>query len=163
MMKTAVCTGSFDPVTVGHMDIFKRAAGLFDMVYVAVLANSAKKCAFTPAERCDMINRAAEAEGIANLRAEAYEGLAVDYAREKKACAIVRGIRNEADFAYETGMGLANKHLAREIETVYLYADPGLSFISSSLVKEVVSFGKDIDGLVPDAIKNKIAERLIER
>ena len=87
----------------------------------------------------------------------------MDYARQKNACAIVRGIRNEADFAYETGMGLANRHLANEIETVYLYAEPGLSFISSSLVKELASYGKDIDGLVPDAIKNKIAERLIER
>lgn len=163
MMKIAVCTGSFDPVTVGHMDVFRRAAGLFDMVYVAVLGNSSKKTAFTSEERCAMINRAAEAAGITNLRAEAYDGLAVDYAREKNACAIVRGIRNEADFAYETGMGLANRHLAGEIETVYLYADPKLSFISSSLVKELASYGKDIDGLVPDAIKNKIAERLIER
>lgn len=162
-MKIAVCTGSFDPVTVGHMDIFRRAAGLFDMVYVAVLGNSSKKAAFTPDERCSLINAAAGAEGIANLRAEAYDGLAVDYARQKNACAIVRGIRNEADFAYETGMGLANRHLANEIETVYLYAEPGLSFISSSLVKELASYGKDIDGLVPDAIKNKIAERLIER
>ena len=162
-MKIAVCTGSFDPVTVGHMDIFRRAAGLFDMVYVAVLGNSSKKAAFTPDERCALINAAASAEGIANLRAEAYDGLAVDYARQKNACAIVRGIRNEADFAYETGMGLANRHLANEIETVYLYAEPGLSFISSSLVKELASYGKDIDGLVPDAIKNKIAERLIER
>lgn len=162
-MKIAVCTGSFDPVTVGHMDIFRRAAGLFDMVYVAVLGNSSKKASFTPDERCALINAAAGAEGIANLRAEAYDGLAVDYARQKNACAIVRGIRNEADFAYETGMGLANRHLANEIETVYLYAEPGLSFISSSLVKELASYGKDIDGLVPDAIKNKIAERLIER
>ena len=162
-MKIAVCTGSFDPVTVGHMDIFRRAAGLCDMVYVAVLGNSSKKAAFTPDERSALINAAAGAEGIANLRAEAYDGLAVDYARKKDACAIVRGIRNEADFAYETGMGLANRHLANEIETVYLYAEPGLSFISSSLVKELASYGKDIDGLVPDAIKNKIAERLIER
>ena len=162
-MKIAVCTGSFDPVTVGHMDIFRRAAGLFDMVYVAVLGNSSKKAAFTPDERCEMINSAAAAIGLTNLRAEAYDGLAVDYARQKNACAIVRGIRNEADFAYETGMGLANRHLANEIETVYLYAEPGLSFISSSLVKELASYGKDIDGLVPDAIKNKIAERLIER
>lgn len=163
MMKTAVCTGSFDPVTVGHMDVFRRAAGLFDMVYVAVLGNSSKAGAFTPEERCAMINQAAEAAGLTNLRAEAYHGLAVDYAREKNACAIVRGIRNEADFAYETGMGLANRHLANEIETVYLYADPRLSFISSSLIKELASYGRDIDGLVPDAIKNKIAERLIER
>ena len=162
-MKIAVCTGSFDPVTVGHMDVFRRAAGLFDMVYVAVLGNSSKTAAFTSAERCDLINRAAEAEGITNLKAEAYDGLAVDYARQKNACAIVRGIRNEADFAYEAGMGLANRHLANDIETVYLYAEPGLSFISSSLVKELVSYGRDIDGLVPDAIKNKIAERLIER
>lgn len=162
-MKIVVCTGSFDPVTVGHMDIFRRAAGLFDMVYVAVLGNSSKKAAFTPDERADMINDAARAEDLANLKAEAYHGLAVDYARQKNACAIVRGIRNEADFAYETGMGLANRHLANDIETVYLYAEPSLSFISSSLVKELASYGKDIDGLVPDAIKNKIAERLIER
>ncbi len=162
-MKTAVCTGSFDPVTVGHMDIFKRAAALFDQVYVAVLVNPAKAATFTPEERCRMINQAAEAEGITNLTAEAYNGLAVDYVSSKNACAIVRGIRNQADFSYETGMGLANRWLAPGVDTVYLYAEPALSYISSSLVKDIAAYGKDIDGLVPDAIKNKIAERLIKR
>ena len=163
MMKTAVCTGSFDPVTLGHMNIFRRAAGLFDMIYVAVLANTNKSYAFTTEERRAMINEAAEAAGITNLKAESFSGLAVDYAKEKNACALVRGIRNEADFAYESGMGLANRRLAGNIETVYIYAAPELSFISSSLVKELASYGRDIDGLVPDAIKNKIAERLIKR
>lgn len=162
-MKIAVCTGSFDPVTVGHMDVFKRAAAMFDMVYVAVLKNSSKVCAFTPEERCHMISCAAAAEGISNLAAEAYDGLAVDYAAEKNACVMVRGIRNQADFDYEASMSLTNRHLADSIDTVYLYADPALSYISSSLIKELAAYGKEIDGLVPDAIKNKIAERLIER
>ena len=162
-MKTAVCTGSFDPVTVGHMDIFRRAASMFDTVYVAVLGNSSKTSLFTSEERCELIAAAAEAEGITNLKAEAYSGLAVDYAKEKNACAIVRGIRNTTDFAYETNMSLANSYLEGGVETVFLYAAPDLSFISSSLVKELAAYKKDIDGLVPDAIKNKIAERLIER
>jgi len=163
MMKRAVCTGSFDPPTKGHLDIFKRASRLFDHVYVAVLINPAKKPLFTPEERCDLIMQAARAEGIDNLTAEAYDGLAVDYAMQKGAVALVRGVRNSADVEYERSMEEANKFLCKDIETVYLLSSPELSFISSSVVKEIASHNRTIDGLVPDAIKNKIAERLIER
>ena len=131
-MRTAVCTGSFDPPTLGHMDIFMRAAELFDMVYVAVLTNPNKKPVFTADERCGLLMEAARAEGLNNVCAEA-------------------------------SMEGANKFLRPDIETVYLLARPELEFISSSAVKEMASYGKDIDGLVPDAIKNKIAERLIKR
>ena len=150
-MRTAVCTGSFDPPTLGHMDIFMRAAELFDMVYVAVLTNPNKKPVFTADERCGLLMEAA------------YSGLAVDFARQKGAAAIIRGIRNGSDLEYERSMEGANKFLRPDIETVYLLARPELEFISSSAVKEMASYGKDIDGLVPDAIKNKIAERLIKR
>lgn len=162
-MRSAVCTGSFDPPTLGHMDIFMRAAEIFDVVYVAVLTNPGKKPAFTADERCDMIMEAARAEGLNNVRAESYGGLAVDFARRKGAAAIVRGIRNGGDLEYERSMEGANRFLRPDIETVYLLARPELAFISSSAVKELASYGKDIDGLVPDAIKNKIAERLIKR
>ena len=152
-MRTAVCTGSFDPPTLGHMDIFMRAAELFDMVYVAVLTNPNKKPVFTADERCGLLMEAARAEGLNNVCAEAYRG----------AAAIIRGIRNGSDLEYERSMEGANKFLRPDIETVYLLARPELEFISSSAVKEMASYGKDIDGLVPDAIKNKIAERLIKR
>ena len=138
------------------MDIFMRAAELFDMVYVAVLTNPNKKPVFTADERCGLLMEAARAEGLNNVCAEAYSGLAVDFARQKGAAAIIRGIRNGSDLEYERSMEGA-------IETVYLLARPELEFISSSAVKEMASYGKDIDGLVPDAIKNKIAERLIKR
>lgn len=163
MMKKAVCTGSFDPPTLGHMDIFARAAALFDEVYIAVLTNPHKKPAFTAEERCRLLAEAARAEGLYNVRAEAYSGLAVDFAKENGAAAIIRGIRNGGDLEYERNMEGANKFLRPDIETIYLLARPELAFISSSAVKEMASYGKDIDGLVPDAIKNKIAERLIER
>ena len=160
-MRTAICTGSFDPPTLGHMDIFMRAAELFDMVYV--LTNPNKKPVFTADERCGLLMEAARAEGLNNVCAEAYSGLAVDFARQKGAAAIIRGIRNGSDLEYERSMEGANKFLRPDIETVYLLARPELEFISSSAVKEMASYGKDIDGLVPDAIKNKIAERLIKR
>ena len=125
------------------------------MVYVAVLTNPNKKPVFTADERCGLLMEAARAEGLNNVCAEAYSGLAVDFA------AIIRGIRNGSDLEYERSMEGANKFLRPDIETVYLLARPELEFISSSAVKEMASYGKDIDGLVPDAIKNKIAERLI--
>ena len=103
-MRTAVCTGSFDPPTLGHMDIFMRAAELFDMVYVAVLTNPNKKPVFTADERCGLLMEAARAEGLNNVCAEAYSGLAVDFARQKGAAAIIRGIRNGSDLEYERSM-----------------------------------------------------------
>ncbi len=162
-MRTAVCTGSFDPVTLGHMDVFIRSAALFDRIYIAVLTNPGKRYMFTAAERCSLIEEAARAEGLLNVFAEVYDGLAVEFARKKGAATIIRGIRNGGDMQYETAMEQANKFLQPDIETVYLAARPELSFISSSIVKEIAGYGRDIDGLVPDAIKNKIAERLMER
>jgi len=161
-MKTAVCPGSFDPPTRGHLDIIRRAAAMFDMVYVAVLVNPDKRAAFTPEERCGLLREALAAEGVENARVEAFDGLTVDYAGQRGACALVRGVRNGADLSYEQGLEAANKHLDGSLDTVYLLAAPELAFISSSIVKEIASYGREIDGLVPDGIKNKIAERLVK-
>lgn len=160
-MRTAVCPGSFDPPTVGHIDIIRRAALLFDKVYIAVLVNATKKPSFTMEERCAMLNEALEECGVENAVVEGYEGLTVEYAKEKGALAMVRGVRGEQDMGYEQSLEAANKFLDGGIETVYLASKPELSFISSSVVKEIASYGRDISGLVPESIKNKIAERLI--
>jgi len=160
-MRAVVCPGSFDPPTVGHIDIIGRAAALFDTVYVAVLVNGAKQPAFTMEERCGMLSEALAAEGIGNVLVEGFDGLTVEYARSRGAAAIVRGVRGAGDLEYEQSLEAANRFLDPGIETVYLVAKPEFSFISSSVVKQIASYGKDIGGLVPGVIKNKIAERLM--
>jgi len=162
-MRIAVYPGSFDPLTAGHMDVIARAAKLFDELHVTVLENPAKRCAFSIEERREMIAEAAAAEGIENVIADSFEGLTTDWARRVGACAMIRGIRDGEDAAYELRLAAANRRLCDAIETVLLPARPELSYISSSAVREIASHGRDIDGLVPEAIKNKIAERLIER
>ena len=162
-MKIAVCPGSFDPPTAGHLDVIKRAAALFDRVYVAILHNSSKRAAFSPEERVSLMERAVAAAGLSNVTVEAYDGLTVDFAAKAGAQAMVRGIRGPEDLQYEQGLEAANKYLHDRVETVYLTARPELAFISSSMVKEIGAYGRDIDGLVPEVIKNTIAERLIKR
>ncbi len=162
-MRIAVYPGSFDPFTLGHLDILKRACGLFDHVYVAVLANGEKHPVFSDEERCAMIETSIRACGLKNATAERNEGLLADYVRKKGALAVVRGLRDAADLAYEARLDCANRRLAPELETVCLMARPEISFLSSGIVREVGSYGGDISGLVPESIKNMIAERLINR
>ena len=155
-----MCPGSYDPVTLGHADVIRRAAALYDEVVVAVLHNPAKRGTFSPDERRDLI-----VDGcgdLPNVRVELFaDTLLVDVCRELEATAIVKGLRGGTDFAYELPMALMNRHLTG-IETVFLPGDPSLEHISSSLVKEVARYGGDISGLVSDRVRDALVTRLRE-
>jgi pantetheine-phosphate adenylyltransferase len=162
-MRRAVCPGSFDPVTNGHLDIFGRAAALFDEVVVAVGVNKSKASSnrlFTSDERLEMIADAVKP--WANVQVQGFTGLVTDFCREIGAQAIVKGLRGSGDYDYELQMAQMNAHLT-EVETVFLMTDPSMSFVSSSLVKEVASFGGDVSGLVPSAVLERLTSRLAER
>ncbi len=159
-MRRAVCPGSFDPVTHGHLDIVGRAAALFDEVVVAVGVNASKKRLFTPDERMAMLRRACEPWG--NVRVDSFSGLLTDFCREHDVHAIVKGLRAVSDFDYELQMAQMNASLA-DVETVFVPTSPEWSFLASSLVKEVAGFGGDVSGLVPDFVREALVERLAER
>ncbi|MEG1547903.1 MAG: pantetheine-phosphate adenylyltransferase [Clostridia bacterium] len=162
-MKSAVYPGSFDPFTTGHLDVLKHAYGLFDTVYIGVLHNRSKNCVFPSDERRAMIEQVLHAEGLTNVRVCTFDGLLVDFMKQVDASYIIRGLRTTGDYLYEAEIASVNKHLMPEAQTVYFAADPRLAFISSGIVREIASFGGDIDGLVPAPIRKIIAERLIKR
>ena len=148
--RVCVCPGSYDPVTNGHVDVIRRAAGLFDEVVVAVLHNPGKQGTFSVDERVTLIEQALG--GVPGVRVEAYAArLIVDVCTEVGAHAIVKGLRGGTDYAYEMPMALMNKHLTG-VETVFLPGDPRFEHVSSSLVKEVVRYGGDVEGLVPAGV-----------
>ena len=149
-MKIAVCPGSFDPVTHGHMDIIRRAARMFDQVVVVVLTNVSKKPLFSREERVDLLKRAT-AE-IPNVEIDCYDGLVADYMKLKKADVIVKGLRAMSDFEYEFQMALTNRQLNPDVETAFLTTTAEHMYLSSSLVKQVASFNGDISGFVPACI-----------
>ena len=158
MIRRCVCPGSFDPVTNGHVDVIRRATALFEEVVVAVLVNPAKQGTFVLAERLDLLGGAVA--GIPGVRVEVVGGgLLVDFCRDVGAVAVVKGLRGGTDFAYELPMALMNRHLTG-LETVFLAGEPRLEHVSSSLVKEVVSHGGDVAGLVPDAVLAALRARL---
>ncbi|UUO00731.1 pantetheine-phosphate adenylyltransferase [Mycolicibacterium novocastrense] len=156
-MSGAVCPGSFDPVTLGHVDVFERAAAQFDEVIVAVLINPNKKGMFTLDERIAMIEEATE--HLPNLRVESGEGLVVDFARQRGVTAIVKGLRSGTDFEYELQMAQMNKHIAG-VDTFFVSATPQYSFVSSSLAKEVASMGGDVSELLPAAVNTRLQAKL---
>lgn len=156
--RIAIYPGSFDPLTLGHVDIIQRGSALFDAIIVAVLENVEKKPLFTVEERLTMIR---EAFGeLGNVEADAFSGLLVDYAAGRKATAIVRGIRAISDFEYEFQMGLMNRRLAPTIETVFMMPAEDYSYVSSRLVKEVASLGGNVHGLVPDGVERRLLEKV---
>ncbi len=158
-MKIAVCPGSFDPITNGHLEIIRRASRMFDKVIVVVMSNYFKKTgAFTPDERVELIKRAAC--DIPNVEVEASYGLLADYAKEKNAIAIVKGLRAVSDFDTEFQQALANKKLNPEVETVFLTASGENMYLSSSMVKQICEFGGDISEFVPHEIRDDIEKRL---
>ena len=161
-MRIGVYPGSFDPFTVGHLDVLKSAMGLFDIVYVAVLHNSGKHTAFSVEERCRMIERVIGSEELSNVRCGSFDGLLVDYA-SVHAQYIIRGLRTTADFEYEYQLDAVNRHLQEKIRTVYFMASPAHSFLSSSSVKEIASYEGDIEGMVPSCNKEIIRERLAKQ
>jgi pantetheine-phosphate adenylyltransferase len=157
-MRRAVCPGSFDPVTNGHLDIVSRAAGIVDEVVIGVLVNEAKRGEFPVHERIAMLEEAVSELGLPNIRTMAFEGLLVDFCRAQQATVIVKGLRASTDFDYELPMAQMNRHLTG-VDTVLLPTSAEWSFVSSSLVKEVNRLGGDVWGLVPAAVARRLHER----
>lgn len=159
-MRRCVCPGSFDPVTLGHLDVITRAARLYDEVVVAVLDNPNKQGMFTLPERVEMITQ--ETEHLRGVRVVPFGGrLLVDLCLEVGAQAIVKGLRGEVDYSYELPMAVMNRRMTG-VETLFMPGEPGLSEVSSSLMKEVARFGGDISGLVPERVLARLQERLAQ-
>ena len=156
-MHTAVCPGSFDPVTHGHLDIVARAARLFDHVTMAVLVNPAKSGMFSVDERVDMLREAVADHPTVTV--EAFEGLLVDFCSERGIQAIVKGLRAVMDFDYELQMAQMNSRLTG-VETVFVPTSPEWSYLASSLVKEVAAHGGEVSGLIPDAVLVRMLARI---
>jgi pantetheine-phosphate adenylyltransferase len=157
---TALCPGSYDPVTFGHLDIISRAASVFDQVVVGVVDQPVRKqkTVFSAEERVAFIE--AEVAELGNVQVETFSTLLVDFAREHGARAIVKGLRAISDFEYEFEMNQLNRKMAPDIESIYLMAAPQFSFLSSSGIKELAMFGGDTSGLAPDAVAEALQERL---
>jgi len=156
-LKIAVYPGSFDPITFGHLDIIERASLIFDKVLVAVSINPGKQPLFSMSERAEMIAR--ECAYLPNVAVCSFQGLLSDFVREQGANAIVRGLRAISDFEYEFQMALTNRKLNPDAETVFLVAKPEYSFLSSSIVKEIASFGGDVKGFVSDYVALRLREK----
>nr|WP_106784021.1 pantetheine-phosphate adenylyltransferase [Lysinibacillus timonensis] len=159
--KIAVVPGSFDPITNGHLDIIKRAADVFDIVYVAVLNNSSKKALFSLEERLNLI--AEVTQSIPNIRIDSSSGLLIDYARSKQAKAIVRGLRAVSDFEYEMQITSMNRFLDESIETFFIMTKNQYSFLSSRMVKEVAQYGGKVTGLVPTIVEEALIEKFSKK
>ncbi len=158
-MRTAVCPGSFDPVTLGHMDIIRRASQLFDRVIVVVMTNSSKQPLFTQVERMDLLNRAVAHEGLQNVVVDCYDGLLADYVQQCGAQVVIKGLRAMSDFEYEFQMALTNRRLNPQAETVFLTTTAEHMYLSSSLVKQVAHYGGDIKDFVPACILPDIEKK----
>ena len=157
-MSGAVCPGSFDPVTLGHVDVFERAAAQFDEVVVAVLVNPNKTGMFTASERIELIRESTT--HLANLRVEAGSGLVVDFAKSQGLTAIVKGLRTGTDFEYEVQMAQMNRHVAG-VDTFFVATAPRFSFVSSSLAKEVAALGGDVSELLPEPVNVALRAKLV--
>jgi pantetheine-phosphate adenylyltransferase len=161
--RTVVCPGSYDPVTNGHLDIIRRAAGVFDRVIVGVVNNPVRKSGtlFSAEERRGFIEEATA--DLGNVETEVFAELLVEFARQKGAGAVVKGLRAISDFEYEFEMAQLNRLLAAEIESIYIIASPSYSFLSSTGVKEMATFGGDVSELVPPSVATALAARLGDR
>ena len=159
-MRRAVCPGSYDPATNGHLDIIERAAALFDEVVVAVLINKKKQGLFTIDERLDMLRKVTQ--GLPNVRVDSWHGLLVDYCREHDIAAIAKGLRSVSDFDYELQMAQMNRELTG-VETLLMSNNPEYSFLSSSLVKEVATYGGDVSDMVPPVVHERLLAKLAEK
>ncbi|MCU1663958.1 MAG: pantetheine-phosphate adenylyltransferase [Pseudonocardiales bacterium] len=159
-MRRAVCPGSFDPPTNGHLDVISRASALFDELVVAVLVNKSKKSMFTVDERMAML--AEIAAPYPNVRVGSFHGLLVDYCRDNDIRAIVKGLRAVTDFDYELQMAQMNQRLSG-VDTLFMSTSPDYSFVSSSLIKEVATYGGDVAHLLPESVHRRLLERIAER
>ncbi|WP_291531433.1 pantetheine-phosphate adenylyltransferase [Bifidobacterium sp. UBA4282] len=158
-MTIAVCPGSYDPVTAGHLDVIERCARFFDEVHVVVAVNSAKRPMFSPDTRVDVIRRALDKDGFGDVKVASTDGLITDYCKQVGATVIVKGLRQNGDYEAELGMALVNRKLSG-VETLFLPADPVLEHISSSIVKDVARHGGDVTGMVPDCVAPMLVEAL---
>ncbi|MFE9788128.1 pantetheine-phosphate adenylyltransferase [Nocardia salmonicida] len=159
-MAAALCPGSFDPVTNGHLDVFARAAAQFDEVIVTVNVNPKKQGMFTVEERMELLRESVA--HLPNVRVASWQGLTVDFAKQEGISAIVKGLRDAGDFGYELQMAQMNHKLAG-VDTFFIATNPSLSFLSSSLVKEVAAYGGDVSDMLPPAVHKRLLNRLAER
>ena len=157
MASIAVCPGSFDPITFGHLDIIRRGAKVFDKVYVVVLNNSSKKPVFTVEERLNLIQEVTK--DIPNVKVDEFSGLLIDYAKSVNANAILRGLRAVSDFEYEMQITSMNRVLNDEIETFFIMTNNQYSFLSSSIVKEVAKYHGNISTLVPPIVEKELQKK----
>jgi len=157
-MRTVVYPGSFDPLTNGHLDVVERASKLFDQVIVAVAKNDDKRPMFTQAERKQQITAAVK--GLPNVEVAAFKGLLVDFAEQKKAQAIIRGLRAVSDFEFEFQLALMNRKLKEEIETIFMMPRESYTFLSSRLVKEIAGLGGDVGAFVPANVERALKRKL---
>ena len=157
-MKLAICPGSFDPVTIGHLDIIGRARKIFDHVIVAVMVNPEKHTMFTTEERIALIQKCTK--DMEDVEVVSFDGLLADYAKMRGATAIVKGLRAMSDFEYEFQMAQANRKLCYKAETIFLTSKSEYTYLSSSMVKQIAMFGGDISDFVPECILDRINERL---
>lgn len=160
-MRIAVYPGSFDPLTNGHVDIIRRGARMFDRIIVAILLNAEKAPVFSADERARLIRDVFR--DTPSVEADTFEGLLVDYMRQKQANVIVRGLRAVSDFEYEMQMALMNRHLSPEVETVFMMPAEQYTYVSSRLVKEVASLGGSVTGLVPPQVEKRLVEKRAAR
>ncbi|MFI0353975.1 pantetheine-phosphate adenylyltransferase [Actinomadura sp. 9N407] len=158
-MRRVVCPGSFDPVTNGHLDIISRASRLFDEVVVAVLINKTKQGLFSIEERIEMLEEVTKEYG--NVKIDKWHGLLVDFCRQNDIPMIVKGLRAVSDYEYELQMAQMNHRMAG-VETMFMSTNPEYSYLSSSLMKEVVKYGGDVTGLIPDLVHGRLTERFKE-
>jgi pantetheine-phosphate adenylyltransferase len=157
LTRIAVCPGSFDPITYGHLDIIRRGAKVFDTVYVSVLNNSSKNPLFTIEERMNLIK--AVTKDLTNVKVGVHSGLLVDYAKAVNASAIIRGLRAVSDFEYEMQITSMNRVLNEDIETFFIMTNNQYSFLSSSIVKEVAKYNGDISSLVPPIVEKELKKK----
>ena len=159
-MKIAICPGSFDPITKGHVDILERTSKLFDKVYAVVMVNPSKKPTFSTEERVEMIKKCTA--HLNNVEAESYAGLIADYAKEKNACTLVKGLRAVTDFEYEFQQALTNKKLNPNLETLFMVTNQEYMYLSSTIVRQIAEFGGDIEQFVPHEIKDELIKKMIK-
>ena len=157
MSKIAIYPGTFDPITNGHIDLIQRTLKIFDEVIIAVAPSQKKQPLFTVKERVELIRQSIK--GLKGARAEAFESLLVDYAKSRKSIAIIRGLRAVSDFEYELQMALMNRRLDADIETVFMMPSEEYTFLSSTMVKEVASFGGSVKELVPAVVEKAMREK----